>query len=343
MPLEKRNKLIERFNKYELQKGGKTKPRNISAAVADPGILELHGVPQSITNLMFKESRGISKDLTSIVKGHGDSFYILNKENKNHSFEVVINSSKRIYKCKNPKCYRFKSFSVGQHTLAALDKLDLFHTFLEKIQCAKSDVVISKLANVGKGASAGSKKRKAIEKRKGPPNTKRIPLKSLENHQSRNKKPGQNIEKTAQDNSTANVAYTVLTYQNMIPVSTTSYLTPPPPNPSPNCYHLNLLKFYHRYVSKCYGCRALFVTDSYPKEPYDFVIVSKTQRSYVDPKTRQKTVSSDFSNVYFHFNGSCVLKHDSYFTPQAVVVPKKLKQHQSIFHKTFLNSLRIFY
>ena len=45
MPLEKRNKLIERFNKYELQKGGKTKPRNISAVVADPGILELHGVP----------------------------------------------------------------------------------------------------------------------------------------------------------------------------------------------------------------------------------------------------------------------------------------------------------
>ena len=78
MPLEKRNELTERFNRNELQKGGKSKPRNISAVVADPGIPELHGVPQSITNLMFKESRDISKDPTSILKGHGDSFCILN-------------------------------------------------------------------------------------------------------------------------------------------------------------------------------------------------------------------------------------------------------------------------
>ena len=267
MPLEKRNELTERFNRNELQKGGKSKPRNISAVVADPGIPELHGVPQSITNLMCKESRDISKDPTSIVKGHGDSFYILNKEGKNHSFEVVINSSKRIYKCKIPKCYRFKLFSVCHHTLAVSGKINLLQTFLEKFQCAKSDLVILKLANGGKDASAGSKKRKATEKWKGPPNTKRIPLKGLVHHQSRNEKSGQTTEKTAQDNSTVNIAYTVLTYQNLIPVSTTSNLTLPPPNPSPNCYHLTLLKFCHRNVSKCYGCRALFVSDGYPKEP----------------------------------------------------------------------------
>ena len=130
----------------------------------------------------------------------------------------------------------------------------------------------------------------------------------------------------------------------MIPVSATSNMTPPSPNPSQNCYHLTLLKkFCHKNVSKCYDCQALFVTDGYPKEPYDLVIVLKNQRSYVDPKARQKTISSDFSNVYFHFNESCVLKHDSCFTPQAVVVPEELKQHLSIFHKTFLDSLRIFY
>ena len=80
MPLEKRNALIERFNR--------------NAAVADPGIPQLRGVPQSITNSMSKESKDISKDSTSIVKHHGDSFYILNKEDKNHSFKVVTNSSK---------------------------------------------------------------------------------------------------------------------------------------------------------------------------------------------------------------------------------------------------------
>ena len=112
------------------------------------------------------------------MKGYGDSFYISNKEDKNHYFEVVINSSKRIYKCKSPKCYRFKSFSICQHTSAILNKINLLHTFLEKFQCAKNNVVISKLANVGKEASAGSKKRKATEKQKGPPNIKPIPLKA---------------------------------------------------------------------------------------------------------------------------------------------------------------------
>ena len=65
-----------------MKEGGKSKPRNISAVVAYPGIPELHGVPQSITNSMCKESRDISKDPTSVVKGHDDSFYILNKEDK---------------------------------------------------------------------------------------------------------------------------------------------------------------------------------------------------------------------------------------------------------------------
>ena len=92
----------------------------------------------------------------------------------------MINSSKRFSKCKSPKCYRFKSFSVCQHTLVVLDKINLLHTFLEKFQCAKSEVVISKLAV----RSAGSKKRKATEERKDPPNTKHIPLKSLVQHQS---------------------------------------------------------------------------------------------------------------------------------------------------------------
>ena len=73
-----------------MEKGGKCKPRKISGVAADPGIPELHVVPQLITNLMLKESRDISKDPTSIVEGHGDSLYISNKEDKNHSFEVVI-------------------------------------------------------------------------------------------------------------------------------------------------------------------------------------------------------------------------------------------------------------
>ena len=163
----------------------------------------------------------------------------------------------------------------------------------------------------GKKLVLAVRKKKATEKRKGSPNTKCILLKRLVHHQSYNEKSGQKSENTTQDNSTANVPYAGLIYQNLIPISTNLNLTPTPPNLSPNCYQLTLLKSCHRNVSKYYGCQALFVIDGYPKEPYDFVIVSTTQRSYVDPKTQQKTISSNFSKVYFHFNWSCVLKHDS--------------------------------
>ena len=36
MLLGKWNKLIERFNRYELQKGGNSKPRNVFLVVANP-------------------------------------------------------------------------------------------------------------------------------------------------------------------------------------------------------------------------------------------------------------------------------------------------------------------
>ena len=100
---------------------------------------------------------------SSIGKSHGEVFCILNKNDKNLSFEVVINSPLRIYKCKI-----LKSFSVCQLTLAVLDQINLPYTFLEKSKCAKSVVAISKLANVGTEANTGSKKRNATAKWKEP-------------------------------------------------------------------------------------------------------------------------------------------------------------------------------
>lgn len=54
--------MTERFYRHGLQKGGKSKPSNISVVEASPGMSELHEVLQSITNSMFKEARDISKD-----------------------------------------------------------------------------------------------------------------------------------------------------------------------------------------------------------------------------------------------------------------------------------------
>ena len=116
-------------------------------------------------------------------------------------------------------------------------------------------------------------------------------------HQSHNGKSWQQGEKVAKYNFPENVTYTIVTYKKLITVLTASNVTPPPPNQFLNCYHLTL-KFCHRIVSKCCGCRALFLTDGYPKESYHFTIVLKTQRSYIKPKTRQKIISSDFTNVF---------------------------------------------
>lgn len=112
---------------------------------------------------MFNESMKISKGPTSIGKSHGEGFCILNENDKNLSFEVVMNSPLRIYKCKI-----LKSFSVCQLTSAVLDQINLPYTFLEKFKCTKSDAAISKLANVGKEANTGSKKRNATAKWKRP-------------------------------------------------------------------------------------------------------------------------------------------------------------------------------
>ena len=105
----------------------------------------------------------ISKGPKSKKKSHGEGFCILNENDKNLSFEVVMNSPLRIYKCKI-----LKSFSVCQLTSAVLDQINLPYTFLEKFKCAKSDAAISKLANVGKEANTGSKKRNATAKWKRP-------------------------------------------------------------------------------------------------------------------------------------------------------------------------------
>ena len=85
--------------------------------------------------------------------------------------------------------------------LAVLDKINLIHVFLEKFLCAKSEVVISKLARVDKEPIADSKTRKAMEKRNGPTSTKSIPLKGLMHHEN----SGKQSEKDAQDNFSANV------------------------------------------------------------------------------------------------------------------------------------------
>ena len=67
------------------------------------------------------------------------------------------------------------------------------------------------------------------------------------------------------------------------------------------------------------------IPKSSPIPPNDIIVVSKTQRHYTDTKTHQKAISSDFSNVYYHFHQACLSRHNTLFTPQLLVLPPEIK------------------
>ena len=71
------------------------------------------------------------------------------------------------------------------------------------------------------------------------------------------------------------------------------------------------------------------------------VAVTKLRWQFIDPKTKVPTTSSEFSKVYFHFNGTCISRYNSCFVPQLVEVAEKLKSLFSDVHKTFLHALGI--
>ena len=99
------------------------------------------------------------------------------------------------------------------------------------------------------------------------------------------------------------------------------------PNPPPNCYVLGILKFCHKNVSVCYGCGGRLQNYGYPVP----VVMSKTKRIYIDPVTHQR-FCEQFSNIYYHFNYSCISAHNSLFTPQFITVPADLLPHLSPDH-----------
>ena len=76
-------------------------------------------------------------------------------------------------------------------------------------------------------------------------------------------------------------------------------------------------------------------------KPNDLVVVTKLRRQFIDPKTKVPTMSSEFSKVYCHFNGTCIRRYNSCFVPQLVEVAENLKSIFSDVHKTFLHALGI--
>ena len=51
--------------------------------------------------------------------------------------------------------------------------------------------------------------------------------------------------------------------------------------------------------------------------PFSIVVVSKKKRIYIDPTTKERTHSSDFTHVYYHFNYTCMSNHDYFLIPSS--------------------------
>ena len=114
------------------------------------------------------------------------------------------------------------------------------------------------------------------------------------------------------------------------------------PEPPVAGYIVTLLKFCHRNVASCYGCRGRFFEQGYPSPPRDLVVVTKTRRWYKDPHTQQRVQSAVPSNVYFHFSKACINAFDAMFQPQMITAPKEvqpflLPEHRNILLSCSLN------
>ena len=119
----------------------------------------------------------------------------------------------------------------------------------------------------------------------------------------------------------------------------TSY--PTFPNPLPNSYVIAILKYCHKNISDCCGCLERFRENGYPILLNDMIVVSKTQRHYADPKTHQKAISTNFSNVYYQFHQICLSRHNALFTQQLLMLPPDIKPFLLPEHILYLQSCGI--
>ena len=220
------------------------------------------------------------------------------------------------FQCSN--CSRSKSFNICEHVIAVAHLNAILTNFVENYNSKVSARSVASIINVDKPREAGKKKTKKTQKRRGPPNAKTEEVTILVN-------PGF-IGETCEE--------------NRIPIND-DVIQPKHPDPLPNAYVLTLLRYCHKNVSSCYGCSSLFRSQGYPDAPHDFVVVSKTHRSYIDPATHKRMRSDQMSRVYYHFNTACISKHNAMFTPQLLTVPQDLRPFLQEQHISVLQALSI--
>ena len=301
-------------------------------------VVEMKNIPVSIGNEIQTDAGKILSEKSRIIHGPTDSNAVIISNAENPSEPITVTEgSKNVLKCLLKNCSRFIAFKVCCHTFAAAAFRNILVEYIEKVNSSDWSDVFSRAVNVGKGKGCGKKKTKATQKRKGPTNCKRPKIQGY-------------VEAT----NTNNIAIDASGFpiNNFVDITvdcvqSEQILTPPIqtpdlfPNPLPNCYVLSILKCCHKNVSKCYGCGGNFYQNGYPAPPNDLLVVSKTQRKFFDPLTKQLLKSPQLQNVYFHFNYVCISSHDNMFTPQSIIVCDNIKPFLTDIHRSVLISFGI--
>ena len=89
---------------------------------------------------------------------------------------------------------------------------------------------------------------------------------------------------------------------------------------------------------KFFGYNGTFYEKGYSQELNDLVVLTKLCRQFINPKTKIPISSSEFSKLYFYFNGNCITRYDSSFVPHIADVGENLKTPSDA-HKSFLYAL----
>ena len=292
MNIRQRVAAVNKINNFVIPKTKAENEQCTSTASFVSAQLKLTGIPQSITDEIYNEAKGIVEN-GSVLKGFGNLFYVQNTADQNKPFQIIISDNGN-GSCKGATCPRFISFKVCHYILAVTIEQQILDKFIS-VYNRKENVQLINVVNIWKEKSAGRKKTKSTQKRKGPANQKQVEVKRV-----------------------------VLPCDDMIAKSTLS-------EPAPNQYVLSRLKICHRNVSKCYGCGGTFYEKGYPQEPNDLVVVTNLRRQFVDPKTKVLT-KLEFYKIYFHFNGTCIRQYNSCFVRQFVEVAENLKSVMCIKH-----------
>ena len=279
---------------------------NSTSAVAVPHIYLIDFVPKIITEEIHREASKLLNKKGRIAVGSDGSNICYCHNKKNIRLPVAVGYDTRVndqvVTCHSKSCVRYRSFNICCHTVAMANKFNVLSTPISKLNAKwTTEQALMNSANISRGKNCGKKKTKATQKRKEPCSNKPQKIAKLLPFPDRGELELSQPPSTSRRH--ANTASAKLDLQQFFNCPNTFLQLPPSKNPViDSSTRARDLKDSFQFARKTsqFG---------YPIPPNDMIVVSKTHRHYTDPKTHQKAISTDFSNVYYHFHQARLSRH----------------------------------